>query len=309
VKFFEWSLRILSLILVLYYFELLSFIINYIEKYFSSDNKIDDITKMSVGFLLFSLCTFMIFISMLTIKSIRNYLFKILNKILNIPLLWEFFTDDDLTYKKIGPIFLIASLTGTFIMTICFFIYGVPPREGLIETYSSFGFLISSIFLLITILILKNKVINDKLWIYFGLILILIFELFIFGEEFSWGQRFFNWESFGLFSQYNYQNETTIHNFFNPLFPLIYPAFGLSLFITTLLLTFYASSPSSIILKLFRPHPSQLFILLIMCCISFGFGTEPFEVMFAFFSVMYCLRILICINYPRTNKHIGNHQL
>lgn len=304
MKFFEWTLRILSLILVLFYFELLSYIINYIEKYFSSDNKIEYITKILVGFLFFSLCSFMIFISILTIKSIRHYFYKILNKIFNIPLLWKFFTNDDLTYKKIGPTFFITSLTGTFVMITYFFVFGEPPPEGLIESYGSFGFLISSVLLLITILILKNKFIKDKLWIYFGLILILIFELFIFGEEFSWGQRFFNWESFGLFSQYNYQNEITIHNFFNPLFPLIYPAFGLSLFITTLLLTFYASFPFSIILKLFKPHPSQLFVLLMMCCISFKFKTEPFELMFSFFSVMYCLRILICINYPRMNKHI-----
>ena len=46
----------------------------------------------------------------------------------------------------------------------------------------------------------------------------------------------------------------------------------------------------------------QLFLLLMMCCLSFRFKTEPFEEMFAFFSIMYSLRILICINYPKMNE-------
>ena len=85
---------------------------------------------------------------------------------------------------------------------------GEPVHEGFLETYTSLLFLISGI-----IIIISNTQINKNqfpLHIKKKLRLILIgiaaIFIFLFCEEISWGQRIFNVESFGLFSDYNYQN-------------------------------------------------------------------------------------------------------
>lgn len=43
-----------------------------------------------------------------------------------------------------------------------------------------------------------------------------IAAIFFAGEEISWGQRIFAIESPGVFAEANYQGETNLHNFFNP---------------------------------------------------------------------------------------------
>ena len=51
--------------------------------------------------------------------------------------------------------------------------------------------------------------------------------LLVLGEEISWGQQIFGWDSFGVFNEYNYQNETNAHNFLNPYIKFIYPVVGM----------------------------------------------------------------------------------
>jgi hypothetical protein len=53
---------------------------------------------------------------------------------------------------------------------------------------------------------------------------------FILGmEEISWGQRIFNWETPEAWSKVNYQDETNVHNLFNPILKYIYAAGNLLL--------------------------------------------------------------------------------
>jgi hypothetical protein len=44
------------------------------------------------------------------------------------------------------------------------------------------------------------------------LILIALGTLYLLGEESSWGQHYFNWETGGFFADYNDQGETNVHN-------------------------------------------------------------------------------------------------
>ncbi len=44
------------------------------------------------------------------------------------------------------------------------------------------------------------------------LTIILIGLIYLFGEEISWGQHYFNWETFGIFLHINDQGETNFHN-------------------------------------------------------------------------------------------------
>lgn len=54
------------------------------------------------------------------------------------------------------------------------------------------------------------------------------FLIFAF-EEISWGQSFLNFNSPKFFEKYNYQQETNLHNFLNPIFPILYVIFNLLL--------------------------------------------------------------------------------
>jgi hypothetical protein len=47
-------------------------------------------------------------------------------------------------------------------------------------------------------------------------LLVAIVAIIFAGEEISWGQRIFGFESTGAFFEANYQRETNLHNFFNP---------------------------------------------------------------------------------------------
>lgn len=55
--------------------------------------------------------------------------------------------------------------------------------------------------------------ISMRSWIVFFIALIF---LFIAGEEISWGQRIFGWETSDAWKEINYQDETTLHNLYNP---------------------------------------------------------------------------------------------
>jgi len=66
------------------------------------------------------------------------------------------------------------------------------------------------------ILIIKNRNIHKRnLLIRIFLMIYLLGLIYYFGEEISWGQHFFKWETSEFFSNYNNQNETNIHNISN----------------------------------------------------------------------------------------------
>ena len=80
-------------------------------------------------------------------------------------------------------------------------------QEGSIVEWSSFVFLIASSFLLFK----AAKKWHNRVdrWLLFAA----ASGTFIVGmEEMSWGQMIFNWETPSLFTEYNIQNETGLHN-------------------------------------------------------------------------------------------------
>jgi len=84
-------------------------------------------------------------------------------------------------------------------------------ENGLVENIQSF-------FLLIAIIILlkvRKFYQNENKYINAFLIIHIIGLIYYFGEEISWGQHFFNWNSPEFFINFNNQNETNIHNISN----------------------------------------------------------------------------------------------
>lgn len=80
-------------------------------------------------------------------------------------------------------------------------------EDGIVESSTVIAF-IGAVFTAVFYLIRKN---NKKQTAFFLTAIILV-SLFVIGEEVSWGQRIFGFHTPEFFSQYNDQNETTLHN-------------------------------------------------------------------------------------------------
>ena len=88
-------------------------------------------------------------------------------------------------------------------------------EDGPIETAGALFFLVASAgFLAASIRTIRQSREPGRvgLWptVVFALLALLMFVCF--GEELSWGQRIFNWEAPPVFSEFNAQNETNLHN-------------------------------------------------------------------------------------------------
>lgn len=114
--------------------------------------------------------------------------------------------------------FLVFALFASY-----YLIRGAYPslyiEDGFFESLTAVFAIVASLLCLISIY--YN---NDHALI--KLVLFILF--FLFGmEEISWGQRIFEWNTPDTLSTINYQNETNVHNFFNPYFYLLYTSFNL----------------------------------------------------------------------------------
>lgn len=96
-------------------------------------------------------------------------------------------------------------------------------EDGFFECLTALFALIASFIILISLMIKKGK-----FEIFVKIFLSLFFFLFAM-EELSWGQRIFEWETPSILKEINYQNETNIHNFFNPYLHIFYPLFNLTI--------------------------------------------------------------------------------
>ena len=83
-------------------------------------------------------------------------------------------------------------------------------ENGFIENLQSLFLFLGIIYISLSIKIYKKKDIIKKL-----LVIKLIGLIYFLGEEISWGQHFFNWQSPIFFKNINNQGETNLHNISN----------------------------------------------------------------------------------------------
>lgn len=294
---------IISIILISLFSNIALIITDFAEKYIDQDRNIGgggiELIKANLLLLIILIIIFSIFFIFNFLKIAHQFI----NTFIDSKSIIKFVLTDDVCSKKQIPVYLFVISTISSLFLHFYLIYvGEPVHEGFLETYTSLLFLISGI-----ILIISNTQINKNQFpphIKKKLRLILtgitVIFLFLFGEEISWGQHIFNWESFGVFNDYNYQNETNYHNFFNPLFRTIYPVFGLSSFIILLFIWIFPNN-RSFLFQLFIPPPSFIYIVLIIAGSSFRGHSEIFEELLAIFCLLYSIRILICLS-SQNNK-------
>jgi hypothetical protein len=218
----------------------------------------------------------------------------------------KFFLNDRLCNKKYLSMFLLIS--GTFFGTLLqlfFLIIGEPQQEGFMEHISEWILLLSGFVMLISVLKVPSSPYfhHNRKTVILMILGIAAGLFFLFGEEISWGQRVFGFDSFGIFKQYNYQHETNLHNFFNPLFTILYPFVGMSTFVIFCILWFFKKGQSDLI-DLFLPPPSLFILTFIMACTAYMGHSEIYEELVYVFALLYSIRILVCLSYPKIDSGI-----
>ncbi|MDD5014567.1 MAG: hypothetical protein PHW73_05630 [Atribacterota bacterium] len=178
-------------------------------------------------------------------------------------------------------------------------------EDGFFESLTAVFAIMASLLCLISIYF--N---NDNAFIKYALFVL----FFLFGmEEISWGQRIFGWNTPNALSSINYQNETNIHNIFNPYLSLLYSSFNL-LFGFLILSSMKLRKKVASWLKIekytyFIPsHEFKLygFIFILLSFQSYFYGGELTEEIFSVFILAYAVNLLSkAITSQREKKESG----
>lgn len=304
----------ISIILIIRFSVIVGLLIDFIEKYLSPDNYINpntiiDIEIIVIFFILLTTTLCVIFFLHTTTSGVI-FLLNITRKItlfsntyFNTDQAKKLFLIDNICSKKQLSLYILSiGMILGFFLHLYLLIIGEPSFEGILEISTSLLYLFSTIILITSIIKINNELFSSRTRrkVIFSIIVLSGILLLIFGEEISWGQRIFGWESSGFFIEHNYQNEINAHNFFNPIFKFIYPIAGMGSFLVLFFIWFFPKRKKTYLFKLFFPHPSLFFLVFIMACSSFSsLGEETFEELFAIFVLLYSFRIFMCLRFPK----------
>lgn len=291
------------IILIVFFSGLVETIKNLLENTVSKDN---ELSRETVFIIQSAIVAFMLLAALVVVFSfpaVSKKTGNFISQYIDISRVTNLFFNDEIC--RVKNLSIITMVTGTFVAVILIMWYlytGIPVQEGIFETVSSSFFLFSAIVLLAAIFPLRriNTGPGEKTRIRTTLFLLAFFLLIIFGEEISWGQHLFKWESSGAFKEYNFQEETNAHNFLNPILRYTYPTAAIGLF-TVLCLLWFFPKKQNYFTRLFIPHPSLFFIMLLSACVTMIRFNELFEQVFVIFIFLYSIRILLSLAYPSGN--------
>lgn len=275
-----------------------SLIIKFVERYFSPDQHLQPPGIEFVKFQFLKLKVFLFFSGILLSTPLGGFLWSKLQKtwssLIDTSRLSKFLFGNSYLSQKIEKnIFYFTTF-----LSLSLYLYvlslGEPAYEGLLETISAFGFFVAGFFAFYSFFLVRKLPLNHSIEKYLKPFLLCLGILLIGlgGEEVSWGQRIFGWQAFGVFETYNYQKETTIHNFFNPLFIYIYPAIGISFFVFLLLFWFFPAKNCHEFIHRVAPPPSFIILTFVMAGLSFRGHSEAYEVLLSLFFIVYTFRMI-----------------
>ena len=122
---------------------------------------------------------------------------------------------------------------------------------------------------------------------------LIAFSFFFIGmEEISWGQRIFGWDTPELVSEYNYQDETNLHNLINLWSGPIYMSIIWTLVVIMLISiwTHYIGK-RTVFGQLVLPDPSLIGLTIVILISGINILGELTEELIAVFALFYGLRI------------------
>lgn len=179
------------------------------------------------------------------------------------------------------------------------FLFG---EDNLFEWLTAIFFLISSIALVIGVLqIYGNKTFqfqNKKLFL-LGLLFFGLLNFWVFGEEISWGQRIFNWQTSESFEM-NFQNETNMHNFFNPIINSVFSIVTFLLSVILLIGWIRDRDKTTTLFQIVFPH-SSMFPAAVFILFTSSIQGEMSELILSLFIVFYSIRIFLIPKYLSKN--------
>lgn len=179
--------------------------------------------------------------------------------------------------------------------------YGRIPRfyhlfgeDKLFEWMTAIFFALASLAILYSVM----KIYSNRSFVFqyknlFAAIMVFVAlaTFWIFGEEISWGQRIFNWETTETFEM-NFQNETNMHNFFNPIVNTVYAVITFLMGVLMLIGWVRPREQTSMFFQLIFPHPS-LFPSAIFLLVTSSIQGEMPELILSLFVLFYSIRLMI----------------
>ncbi len=294
----------ISFLLLLFFNEIVKFLFITGEKYISEDNQVNPESIWLVKTAAVGLITFILLLSFLFFIDFYSRVLIRFGDFFDLRKLHLFFMEDKLaTNEKLSKVTLIAA-TGTAVLLHLFYLFfGEITHEGYMEEISSLFLLLSS-FILILGLKFLNKEYFSLFWYrthQYTLIFLSLMLFLLFGEEINWGQRALEIEPGEFFKTYNFQDEISFHNFFNPIFKFVYPAVAMSSFIILILLWLFYKGEKNYYFNVFVPHKSLFFLIFWMAGASFNGDSETYEEMLTVFFLLYSVRILFCLKNLKKN--------
>jgi hypothetical protein len=297
---------IISIIFIANISEFVVFFTDFAEKYLSQDNQIGIKSVLMLRVFIVIGIILIATISIILIMDKSKKVYKYIGTFFQIN------QDSTINTERLKHINLYILIIG--IVLGIFHIYyllafgepmgdhGKPSSEGMMEKIYTLLLLFSVFMLIFSIFRVRKDIygLSIRRRIIFSIIVISTILFLIIGEEISWGQRIFGWDSTGVFVEYNYQNETNAHNFFNPiLIKYIYPIVGLGSFLFLFAIWLFPKLRRSYFFNLFFPHPTLFFLVLIMAVASFlGGGGETYEQLFTVFVLLYSFRLFLYLRFP-----------
>ncbi len=202
-------------------------------------------------------------------------------------------------------ILIVSSLIGFLLILSMRLAYRFPfiytflyaKDHGLIDLCVPATMAISGILLIVVVWklwkesrFIEHRAISSTAYSFLALLLI-----FYAGEETSWGQDFFGWQTPSLFLG-NVEHQTNIHNYFNAYFNYGYIALSLILVVVIVSVWLEFNQQWLPYGRLFLPHPSLIGLSLLIAFVSVAWFPEQelLEEMVAAFVLFYCLRIFTC---------------
>jgi hypothetical protein len=296
---------LISIILIGFYSNIISILTSFIEEHISHDHHIEPEGIDNIKKLISSIIILFIGVSTLLLIDGYKKISEVIKAFIDVKKAEQTFLINELTTKiNVQKRLFIVGTTFGILLPFLLPIFNQPTSEGFIEEGSSLLFLIAGIILIVSVVRIDKNQFKPDIRKKIKILLVILSAVFItmFGEEISWGQRIFGWESTGVFKEYNVQSETNVHNFFNELFDIFYPILGLSLFISLCFLWFFPKKNRTYLSSLLFPHPSSFFLVFMMACLSYQGHSEIFEELLALFCVLYSLRIFYSLKFPKIKQ-------
>lgn len=279
---------------ILFFTQITNFALHLLER-FSPDNSLTIETKLLFrnAFSFFLMLVFLL--SIFSIPAVYQKIINLLMHHVDLKKLHDFFVDDAILEGRRFNLFVaILGFIASSILVLIFLFSGVAKQEGAFETSASFLSFFAALMLIYSAVRLRlpDDEKNRKLKIRFILLGIAGVVLLFFGEEISWGQHFFRWDSPKAFDG-NYQGETNLHNFFNPIFRYIYYIPGVGIFLFLFMVWVFPKNETTYT-HLVLPHRSLFFIVLFFPITTYSVLHETFEQIFGLFAFLYSLRLILC---------------